>query len=133
MTNPSAPVNLSLDPPSSFVFTVRECTGAFRLNQFAIGLKQSENRERFLADERSAMMAAGLSETEMEMVAARDWTGLIASGGHVLAIVKIAYSLGVLHHEVGAHMCGLEYQELREQLPRNVDLLPRDLEPEAGT
>ena len=127
MTRSSVAPDLSLDPPSTFAFTIRQCTGAYRLNQFAIGLKEPENRDRFLADERAAMVAHGLSEAEMAMVAARDWTGLIASGGHVLAIVKIAYSLGVLHHEVGAHMCGMDFTTLRESLPRNVDLLPNDL------
>jgi len=129
VTRLSPEPDLSLDPPSTFAFTVRHCTSAYRLNQFAIGLKEPANRERFLADERAAMIAHGLSEPEIAMVAARDWTGLIASGGHVLAIVKIAYSLGVLHHEVGAHMCGTDYTALRQSLPRMVDLLPQALEP----
>ena len=133
MTAVSSPPDLSLEPPSTFVFTTRHCTSAYQLNQFAIGLKEPANRERFLADERAAMVAHGLSEAEMAMVAARDWTGLIAGGGHVLAIVKIAYSLGVLHHEVGAHMCGMDYAALRESLPRKVDLLPQALETGAGS
>jgi len=84
---------------------------AFRLNQYAIGLKSPQQREAFAPDKRAAMEAAGLSPTEMEMIAARDWTALIAHGGHVLAIVKIAYALGILHHEVCAHMCGMTYAD----------------------
>ena len=120
--------DLSLDAPSSFVFDVRKCTEAYRLNQFAISLKDAKNRERFVADERAAMTAFGLSDVEIDMVEARDWTGLVSRGGHVLAIVKIAYSLGVLHHEVGAHMCGVAYSELREhQKALGIDLLPQDI------
>lgn len=118
----------ALDPPNSYIFTVGQCTESYRLNQFAIGLKRPEERERFLSDERAAMAAYGLGPEEMDLISDRDWTGLIARGGHVLAIVKIAYSLGVLHHEVGAHMCGTDYVELRERLPRDVDMLPGDLE-----
>ena len=70
---------------------------AFRLNQFGIGLKIPQRREIFAADECAAIEAARLSTPEMQMIAARDRTGLIAHGGHVLAIVKIAYALGILH------------------------------------
>lgn len=115
-----------LSPPNAYVFSVRHCASAYRLNQFAIGLKDPALREQFADDERAAMAAAGLSAQEMDMIAARDWTGLIAHGGHVLAVVKIAYSLGILHHEVCAHMCGMTYDELRPLLPREATLLPHD-------
>lgn len=120
--------DISLDPPSAFVFSVEKCTSAYRLNRFAIGLKNPTEREAFIQDEKSAMKNAGLSDEEMKMVTDRDWTGLIAHGGHVLAIVKIAYSLGQLHHEVGAHMCGMDYAELRTLLPKETDLLPEDID-----
>lgn len=119
-----------LAPPSAYVFSIRQCARAFRLNQFAIGLKSPQQREAFASDERAAMETAGLSAAEMDMVAARDWTGLIAHGGHVLAIVKIAYALGILHHEVCAHMCGMTYAELKPLLPRESTLLPQDAPPE---
>jgi len=119
-----------LAPPNAYVFSIRQCARAFRLNQFAIGLKSPQQRGAFASDERAAMEAAGLSAAEMEMVAARDWTGLIAHGGHVLAIVKIAYALGILHHEVCAHMCGMTYAELKPLLPRESKLLPGDPAPE---
>lgn len=126
MTENSHPATGLLAPPNAYVFSVRQCARAFRLNQFAIGLKDPVQRERFAADERAAMSAAGLTEHETDMVAARDWTGLIAHGGHVLAVVKIAYSLGILHHEVRAHMCGMTYAELKPLLPRESALLPGD-------
>jgi protocatechuate 4,5-dioxygenase, alpha chain len=126
MNDSGRPMAELLTPPNAYLFSIRQCARAFRLNQFAIGLKAPANREIFVADERAAMEASGLSESEMKMVEARDWTGLIAHGGHVLAVVKIAYSLGILHHEVCAHMCGMTYAELKPQLPRESALLPLD-------
>jgi protocatechuate 4,5-dioxygenase alpha chain len=120
--------DISLDPPSAYIFSVEKCTSAYRLNKFAIGLRNPVAREAFIQDENAAMTKAGLSDAEIEMVAARDWTGLIAHGGHVLAIVKIAYSLGQLHHEVGALMCGMNYAELRALLPKETKMLPEDLD-----
>lgn len=125
----NVPVEEWLAPPNAFIFSVHECARAYRLNQFAIGLKNPEARTVFAADERSAMTAAGLDEAEIAAVIARDWTGLIAGGGHVLAVVKIAYSLGILHHEVCAHMCGKSYAELKPTLPRETAMLPDDLPP----
>lgn len=121
------PVDQVLAPPNAYPFSVRECAKAYRLNQFAIGLKELDARAAFAANERAAMEAGGLSQAEMDAVQSRDWTGLIAGGAHVLAVVKIAYSLGILHHEVCAHMCGMSYQELKPLLPREVSLLPADL------
>lgn len=115
-----------LEPPNAYIFSVRQCARAYRLNRFAIGLKDPEKRAAFAADERGAMEAADLTPDEISMVEVRDWTGLIAHGGHVLAIVKIAYSLGILHHEVCAHMTGMSYAELKPLLPRETDLLPHD-------
>ena len=121
------PVEEWLAPPNAYIFSVRECAKAYRLNQFAIGLKDPEARAVFAADERAAMEAAGLGEAEIAAVLSRDWTGLIAGGAHVLAVVKIAYSLGTLHHEVCAHMCGMCYAELKPALPRETAMLPGDL------
>jgi protocatechuate 4,5-dioxygenase alpha subunit len=132
MNDDMKPTGDLLAPPNAYVFSVRQCARAFRLNQFAIGLKNPQQREIFAADERAAMEAAGLSTPEMQMIAARDWTGLIAHGGHVLAIVKIAYALGILHHEVCAHMCGMTYAELKPLLPRESTLLPHDSDPEGA-
>lgn len=128
MTNRDIQEDQLLEPPNAFVFSVRECVGAFRLNQFAIGLKNSDERALFLCDERAAMISYGLTENQMGMIERRDWKGLIASGGHVLAIVKIAYSLGILHHEVGAHMCDMSYKELKALLPRDSAQLPQTIE-----
>lgn len=130
MNDDNTPIAELLEPPNTFMFSVRHCVSAFKLNQFSIGLKNPDERALFLADERAAMMAYRLSDSQMDMIEQRDWTGLIAGGGHVLAIVKIAYSLGIMHHEVGAHMCGMPYQALKALLPRESGLLPQDIDPE---
>ena len=120
----TGPDDQALEPPNSFVFSLRQCGKAYKLNQFAIGLQKPEKRAEFVEDERAAMAAAGLSDEHMDMVTRRDWSGLVAGGGHILAVVKIAYSLGILHHEVGAHMCGRTYEEMKATLPRLTDRLP---------
>ena len=121
------PADRLLEPPYAYLFSVRECARAYRLNQFAIGLKSPEARAAFVQNERATMQACGLGQDEIGAIESRDWTRLIAGGAHVLAVVKIAYSLGILHHEVCAHMCGMPYAELKAQLPRETSLLPDDI------
>lgn len=127
MMEEKVPVDQLLAPPNAYLFSVRECAQAYRLNQFAIGLKEPDARAAFVRNERETMERHGLTGAEMDAVESRNWTGLIAGGAHVLAVVKIAYSLGILHHEVCAHMCGMPYEELKAQLPRETALLPDDL------
>lgn len=127
MNEPEDSARRLLEPPNAYIFSIRQCAQAYRLNRFAIGLKNPAARAAFAADEHAAMADAGLSENEIALVTARDWTGLVAHGGHVLAIVKIAYSLGILHHEVCAHMTGMSYADLKPLLPRETSLLPHDL------
>ena len=44
---------------------------------------------------------------------ARDWTGLVASGGHHFNVIKIAAAVGESHLHVGAHMCGASWDEFK--------------------
>lgn len=48
----------------------------------------------------------GLTETEMGMIARRDWSGLIAAGGNVYLLLKIAGTVGQNLLEMGAQMRG---------------------------
>ena len=74
------------------------------------------------------MAAYGLSEREKELVRARDWTGLVASGGHHFNIIKIAAAVGQSHLHVGAHMCGANWRDFQRTLPQRVDVMPGDLD-----
>jgi hypothetical protein len=57
----------------------------------------------------------------------RDWTGLVASGGHHFNVIKIAAAVGESHLHVGAHMCGANWDEFKRTLPHRVEVMPQDL------
>lgn len=121
------PLNLSLDPPSAFLFTGEICTRSYRLNKFAFDFKQAAVREKFAADAEALMSDYGLSDVEKSLVRARDWTGLVAHGGHHFNIIKIAAAVGESHLHVGAHMCGADWDEFKKTLPHRVELMPGDV------
>jgi protocatechuate 4,5-dioxygenase alpha chain len=120
-------LDLSLEAPSAYLFTGEICTRAYKLNRFAFDFKYPAVRERFAADAESLMTDYGLSEREKALVRARDWTGLVAGGGHHFNIIKIAAAVGESHLHVGAHMCAVNWREFKRKLPHRIDVMPDDL------
>lgn len=121
-------IDLSLDAPSSFVFTGEICSRSYALNRFAFAFKHPAQRERFAADPEGLMREFGLNAAEQDLVRRRDWTGLVAAGGHHFNIIKIAAAVGESHLHVGAHMCDADWDEFKQSLPHVVDLAPEDLD-----
>lgn len=128
MNDTKLPVDLSLEAPSAYLFTGEICTRSYRLNKFAFDFKFAPVRERFAADPEVLMSEYGLSEEEKALVRARDWTGLVAHGGHHFNIIKIAAAVGQSHLHVGAHMCGADWDEFKTTLPHRIELMPDDVE-----
>jgi hypothetical protein len=119
---------LSLDPPAAFLFTGEICSRSYALNRFAFDFKHEQHRQRFQQSPEMLMSSYGLSDHEKALVRRRDWTGLVAAGGHHFNIIKIAAAVGESHLHVGAHMCGADWDEFKRSLPHVVDLLPDDLD-----
>ena len=128
VTNKTLNVDLRLDPPSAFLFTGEICSRSYTLNKFAFDFKYPEIRDRFTQSPEVLMASYGLSDSEKELVRRRDWTGLVAAGGHHFNIIKIAAAVGESHMHVGAHMCGADWEEFKTTLPHRVDLMPEDLD-----
>ena len=124
----SDPIDLSLDAPSAYLFTGEICSRSYKLNKFAFDFKYREVRERFAKAPDAVMESYGLTEEEKRMVRARDWTGLVAAGGHHFNIIKIAAALGESHLHVGAHMCGVNWDEFKETLPHRIELMPQEID-----
>jgi protocatechuate 4,5-dioxygenase alpha chain len=123
MTEP----NRSLSPPDSYIYTGPMSTAGRKLNRFALSLKSPENRKKFLADEAAYMRDFALSGSVMAQVAARDWTGLLKSGGHLQAILKIAATVGQGLWHIGAHNVHVPVEEMIAMCPRHVGGLPESI------
>jgi protocatechuate 4,5-dioxygenase, alpha chain len=120
-------IDLSLDTPSAFLFTGEICSKAYRLNKFAFDFKQPAVRARFANDPETLMTDYGLSDREKTLVRARDWTGLVASGGHHFNVIKVAAAVGESHLHVGAHMSGVNWDEFKQTLPHRMELMPQEI------
>ena len=120
-------IDLSLDAPSVYLFTGEICSRAYRLNKFAFDFKYAAVRARFAAEPDALMTEYGLTEREQTLVRTRDWTGLVAGGGHHFNVIKIAAAVGESHLHVGAHMVGAKWDDFKHTLPHRVEIMPQDL------
>ncbi len=121
-------LDLSLDAPSTYVFTGEICSRSYALNRFAFAFKKPEHRRRFEQAPELLMEEFALTDEQKELVRRRDWTGLVATGGHHFNIIKIAAAVGESHLHVGAHMCGADWDEFKQSLPHVVELMPEDID-----
>jgi protocatechuate 4,5-dioxygenase alpha chain len=88
------------------VFTGARSHQGYRINKLAMSLTDPANRDAFRADERGYMAKFRLSEAEMDLVAKRDWTGLVDAGGSIYVLLKIAATVGQNLLQIGAQMRG---------------------------
>ena len=113
-----------LDWPGTLVYSSELALRGHQLNRFALSLRSPTSRLAFLEDENGYMQSCSLSSQEQAMVANRDWTGLLRSGGHLQAILKIAATVGQHLWHIGAHNAGTDAETMRAACPRRVSRLP---------
>ncbi|HEU5016449.1 MAG TPA: hypothetical protein VFT69_00595 [Pseudolabrys sp.] len=88
------------------VFTGARSRQGYRINKLAMSLTNPANRDAFRADERGYMARCGLSDKETDLVARRDWAGLVDAGGNIYVLLKIAGTVGQNLLQMGAQMRG---------------------------
>ncbi len=105
---PSRPGATYGDTPiaGTTVFTGARSQQGYRINKLAMSLTDAANRAAFKDDERGYMQRYGLHEAEMALIEGRDWSGLIAAGGNVYLLLKVAGAVGQNLLQMGAQMRG---------------------------
>jgi protocatechuate 4,5-dioxygenase alpha chain len=119
---------LELGEPGTFVFGVEEAARGRALNRFAASLRDPGCRASFAADETGTLRDAGLDEDVVDMVLARDWTGLMRAGGHLQVLLLVAHAVGLTLWDLGAHNVGCDPSELIASCPRDVTGLPDEMQ-----
>jgi protocatechuate 4,5-dioxygenase, alpha chain len=99
------------------VFTGERSRRGYRINKFAMSLTDPANRDAFKADERGYMASFGLTEAEAELVARRDWKGLIEAGGNIYVLLKVGGAVGQNLLQMGAQMRGETFDEFMKTRP----------------
>jgi len=97
----------------ALVFTGERSQAGYRLNRMAMTLTDAASRDRFRADEAGYCAESRLTATETDLVRRRDWKGMLAAGGSIYLMIKIAGALGITLPEVGSHTAGITLAEFQ--------------------
>ncbi len=87
-------------------YTLERSVAAYPLNRFLHGLVDPVPRARFLADEAACLRDAPITDHERDLVARRDWRGLIEHGVIFFLLEKLAAVSGLSNLHVYAAMRG---------------------------
>ena len=83
------------DIPGTTIFTAQSARRAYHLHRFCMSLMKEENRTKFKADEGAYLESFPMTPDQRDAVSARDFNRLIAMGGNIYFLVKIANTDGI--------------------------------------
>ena len=88
----------------------------YALNAMCYSFNSQENRDRFVADEEAYMAKFDLTEEQKEAVRKRDVLGMLAAGGNVYYLAKLAGILGLNVQDLGALQTGMSLEDFKSAL-----------------
>lgn len=102
--------------PGTFVFDAVQSRIGYHLNMCCMALQTAENRAQFKADERAFLDRFRLSEEQRQAVLARDYNRMLALGGNIYFLSKIAAVDGHSFQQIAASMSGVSLEEFQKMM-----------------
>ena len=99
------------DIPGTTIFDVDQMRLGYWLNQFCTSLMKSENRVRFLANERTYLDEWQMSEDQKQAVLARDLNRCVELGGNIYFLARIGATDRRSFQYMAASMSGVTQDE----------------------
>jgi protocatechuate 4,5-dioxygenase alpha chain len=102
--------------PGTTIFDAIEAQKGYALNKMCYSFNDAANRRAFLKDESAYCARYGLTEQQHQAVKSRDVLALIAAGGNIYYLAKLA---GIFHlnvQDIGAQQTGLSLSEFKAKL-----------------
>ncbi|WP_028880423.1 protocatechuate 4,5-dioxygenase subunit alpha [Terasakiella pusilla] len=110
MTNTQAPIF------GTTFFDGQMAIKGYGLNKMCYSFNKAENREEFLKDEEAYYDKFGLTDAQKEAVRKRVVLDMIAEGGNIYYLAKLAGLLGLSVQDVGAQMTGKTVEDFKQML-----------------
>ena len=98
----------------TYPFDLDRSVKSYRVSKFLHALIEPAHRTRFRADEHACMREANLSDVERDLIARRDWRGLLHYGVIFFLLEKLAAVSGVSNLHVYAAMRGQSLEEFQK-------------------
>jgi protocatechuate 4,5-dioxygenase, alpha chain len=102
--------------PGTTLFDGDAAQKGYALNAFCYSFNHAENRQAFLDDEAAYLARFDLNEAQKEAVAKRDVLGMIAAGGNIYYLAKLAGVFGLNVQDVGSMQTGLSVAAFKQRL-----------------
>jgi protocatechuate 4,5-dioxygenase, alpha chain len=102
--------------PGTRLFDGELAQRGYALNKMCFSLNDAENRAAFLADEAAYLDRFDLTPEQRDAVARRDVLGMLAAGGNVYYLAKMAGAWGLGVQDLGALQTGVSVEEFKQRL-----------------
>lgn len=102
--------------PGTILFDGTQAQKGYALNRMCFSFNSAENRAAFLADEDAYCRKYGLNEEQRAAVRERNILKLIAAGGNIYYLAKLAGIFGLNVQDIGAQQTGMSVEEFKAKL-----------------
>jgi len=102
--------------PGTTVFDGKMAMKGYALNKMCYSFNKEVNREAFKADEEGFMDQYGLNDEQKQAVRDRDILGMIAAGGNIYYLAKLAGIFKLSVQDVGGMQTGMTTEEFKQRL-----------------
>ncbi len=104
------------DIPGTTMFDGEQAQKGLALNRMCYSFNSAESRAAFLADEDGYCRNFGLTEAQRAAVKSRNVLAMIAAGGNVYYLAKLAGIFGLNVQDIGAQQTGTTVDQFKEKL-----------------
>ncbi|MEC3861221.1 protocatechuate 4,5-dioxygenase subunit alpha [Mesobacterium sp. TK19101] len=105
-----------LDIPGTTIFDGKQAMKGYALNKMCYDFNKAVNREAFKADPEAWMEKYGLNEEQKQAIRNSDILGMIAAGGNIYYLAKLAGIFKLSVQDVGGLQTGRTTEEFKEFL-----------------
>ncbi|MDW8468928.1 MAG: protocatechuate 4,5-dioxygenase subunit alpha [Burkholderiales bacterium] len=102
--------------PGTTIFDADQARKGYALNKMCYSFNSAANRAEFLRDEDAYCRKFGLNEAQRDAVRRRDVLALIAAGGNIYYLAKLAGIFGLDVQDIGAQQTGMTKDAFKAKL-----------------
>jgi len=107
--------------PGTTLFDGEQAMKGYALNKMCFTFNGAAAREEFMADNEAYFDKFKLNEEQKEAVRSLNVLKMIAAGGNIYYLAKLAGIYGLSVQDVGAQQTGMTTEEFKEKLRRQGD------------
>ena len=98
------------------IFDGEQARKGYALNKMCFSFNDEDNREAFLDDEDAYCSRFGLDRAQRDAVRSRNVGAMIAAGGNIYYVAKLAGIFGLSVQDVGAQQTGMSVADFKKML-----------------